>query len=165
MTPTDLVLTPMGLRFRGRRFACSIGRGGLSWDKREGDGATPCGVHEIVGGYYRADRIAQPAPWLVPIGPGDLWSDDPASSTYNSHVRTPYSGSHERMHRADRLYDLVLVTDWNWPKPEPGKGSAIFLHRWRKPGHPTEGCIAFDPLDLLWITRRINPGARLIVSP
>jgi L,D-peptidoglycan transpeptidase YkuD (ErfK/YbiS/YcfS/YnhG family) len=153
----------MGVRFRGRVFPCSIGRGGLSRDKREGDGATPRGVHHIVGGYYRADRIAQPAPWLMPIGPGDLWSDDAHSQTYNSHVRAPYDGSHERLARADRLYDLVLVTDWNWPEATPGRGSAIFLHRWRKPGHPTEGCIAFAPTDLLWIARRIGPGTRLIV--
>ncbi|MGI3184704.1 L,D-transpeptidase family protein [Nioella aestuarii] len=164
MTPADLVLTPMGLCFHGRRFACSIGRGGLSGDKREGDGATPRGTHTIVGGYYRADRIARPAPWLDPIGPGDLWSDDPNSPTYNSHVRAPYSGSHEKLFRADRLYDLVLVTDWNWPRPEPGRGSAIFLHRWRKPGHPTEGCIALAPHHLLWLTRRLQPGCRVIVA-
>lgn len=165
MTPADLVLTPTGLRFLGRRFPCAIGRGGLSGDKREGDGATPRGVHEIVGGYYRADRMARPARWLVPIGPRDLWSDDPGSAAYNSHVRAPYRGSHERLHRGDRLYDLVLVTDWNWPRSEPGRGSAIFLHRWRKPGHPTEGCVALAPAHLLWITRRIAPGTRLVVRP
>ncbi len=39
----DLVVTPMGLLFAGRRFACSIGRGGIipAKAKREGDGATP----------------------------------------------------------------------------------------------------------------------------
>lgn len=165
MTPADLVLTPMGLRFRGHHFACSIGRGGVSHTKREGDGATPCGVHRIVGGYYRADRLARPAAWLSPIGPRDLWSDDPTSAAYNCHVRAPYAGSHEQLRRADRLYDLILVTDWNWPRAIPGKGSAIFLHRWRKPGHPTEGCIAFEASDLLWITQRIQPGCRLIVQP
>jgi hypothetical protein len=39
----DMVLTPMGLRFAGRTFPCSIGRGGIHSDKREGDGATPRG--------------------------------------------------------------------------------------------------------------------------
>ena len=34
----------MGLRIAGRRLPCSIGRGGITTDKREGDGATPAGV-------------------------------------------------------------------------------------------------------------------------
>ena len=40
MTPRDLVLTPRGIRFMGRYFPCSVGRGGVMRDKREGDGAT-----------------------------------------------------------------------------------------------------------------------------
>ena len=76
--PTDLVVTPAGLRFLGRRFPCSLGRGGITGDKREGDGATPAGTHRIVGMLYRPDRIAKPADWAVPIRPRDIWSDDPA---------------------------------------------------------------------------------------
>ena len=78
MTHSDLVVTPTGLRFRGRRFPCTVGRGGMTGDKREGDGATPVGTHRIVGCLYRPDRIARPCDWAVPIGPSDLWSDDPA---------------------------------------------------------------------------------------
>jgi L,D-peptidoglycan transpeptidase YkuD (ErfK/YbiS/YcfS/YnhG family) len=165
VSPSDLVLTPTGLRFMGRRFPCSIGRGGVvpGRAKREGDGGTPTGHHRIVGMLYRPDRMAPPAPWAVPIGPSDLWSDDPSDGLYNQMVRAPYAPSHERLRRADPLYDLVLVTDWNWPQAEPGRGSAIFLHRWRRPGYPTAGCVAFAAADLLWIARRLRPGARLIV--
>lgn len=163
MSPADLVLTPRGVRFLGRTFPCVIGRGGLSGNKREGDGATPCGIHRIVGLLYRPDRIAPSAPWALPIRPGDLWSDDPADPGYNHLVRAPYGPSHERLRRADRLYDLILLTDWNWPDAVPGRGSAIFLHRWRKPGHPTEGCVALAPQHLLWIAARLRPGSRLIV--
>ena len=158
-----MVLTPMGLRFQGRVIPCSIGKGGIKAEKREGDGATPCGIHRIVGCLYRPDRMSKPVDWADPIGPGDLWSDDAGCPDYNSHVRVPYSGSHERLHRADPLYDLVLLTNWNWPRAEPGLGSAIFLHRWRKPGHPTEGCIAMAPGALLWLTNRLSPGSRLII--
>ena len=161
--PHDLVLSPRGLRFRGRVFPVSIGKGGLSGEKREGDGATPRGVHRIVGMLYRADRMAQPAPAALPIGPGDLWSDDGADPSYNQFVRAPHPYGHERLRRADRLYDLVLLTDWNWPVAQPGKGSAIFVHRWRKRGHPTEGCLALKPPDLLWIARRIVPGTGLYI--
>jgi len=163
MNAADLVLTPTHLRFAGRRFPCSIGRGGLTWEKREGDGATPRGTHRIVGMLYRPDRMAPPADWAAPIGPADLWSDDPAARDYNLMVRAPYPHSHERLRRADPLYDLVLITDWNWPDAVPGRGSAIFLHQWRKPHHPTEGCIAFRRDHLRWIAERLRPGARLIV--
>ncbi len=164
MRPTDLVLTRKGLRFMGRVFPCSIGKGGIRADKREGDGATPVGVHRIVGMVYRPDRMAPPADWAVPIRLGDLWSDDPEDADYNMMVRAPYMPSHERLSRADPLYDLVLLTDWNWPYAVKGRGSAIFLHRWRRPGFPTEGCVAFDPGHLRWIASQLTVNARLIVG-
>ena len=97
MRPTDLVLTPTHLRFMGRRFPCTIGRGGISTRKREGDGATPAGEHRLVGMLYRPDRVARPADWALPIRPGDLWSDDPADPEYNKLVRTPHPHSHEAL--------------------------------------------------------------------
>ncbi len=159
----DLVVTPTGCRFMGRRFACTIGRSGVTRAKREGDGATPLGVHRIVGLLYRPDRLARPADWAVPIRPRDLWCDDPRHEDYNLMVRAPFAASAERLARADPLYDIVLITDWNWPRAERGAGSAIFLHAWRKPGHPTAGCVAFAPQDLRWIVPRIRYATRLIV--
>jgi len=163
ITPRDLVLTPTGVRFYGRNFACSIGRGGIQRRKREGDGATPVGEHRIVGMLYRPDRMARPTDWALPIHPGDLWSDDVRDPDYNLMVRAPHPFGHERLRRADPLYDLVVITDWNWPYAEKGAGSAIFIHQWRKPHHPTEGCVAFSRSDLQWIARHITYGTRLIV--
>jgi L,D-peptidoglycan transpeptidase YkuD (ErfK/YbiS/YcfS/YnhG family) len=99
----------------------------------------------------------------VPIRPGDLWSDDPRDPRYNSKVRAPHRFSHERLRRADQLYDLVVVVDWNLAPAVPGRGSAIFLHRWRRPGAPTAGCIALRPLDLRWVAARLSPRSRLMV--
>lgn len=159
----DLVVDRMGVRFLGQRFPCVVGRGGLVGDKREGDGGTPLGVHLIVGMLYRPDRITRPAPWAVPIQPGDLWCDDPSHKDYNLMVHAPFTASHEKLRRADPLYDLVLLTDWNWPFAERNRGSAIFLHRWRRPGYPTEGCVALRPDHLLWIANRIGNQTRLII--
>ncbi|MEO9782317.1 MAG: L,D-transpeptidase family protein [Sedimentitalea sp.] len=164
MSVNDMVLTPTGLRLCGRRFPCSIGKGGITTRKREGDGATPVGVHRIVGLLYRADRMARPTGWACPIGPVDLWSDDQRDPEYNLHVRAPHEFSHEALRRADPLYDLVLLTDWNWPHAVPGHGSAIFLHQWRRSGYPTEGCLAFRRDHLRWIAQHAIPGTRLIVS-
>jgi L,D-peptidoglycan transpeptidase YkuD (ErfK/YbiS/YcfS/YnhG family) len=163
VTPDDLVLTPRGLRFRGRLIPCTIGKGGLSNRKREGDGATPKGIHRIVGMLYRPDRMARPTDWALPIRPGDLWSDDVADPDYNMMVRAPHPFGHERLTRADPLYDLVILTDWNWPYAVKGRGSAIFIHRYRKPGHPTEGCIAMRADHLLWVAKRIKHKSRVIV--
>lgn len=158
-----MILTPRGLRVGARLLPCTIGRGGLTGDKAEGDGATPRGRHAITGLLYRPDRMAPPAAWARPIRLGDLWSDDPLAPDYNAPVRAPYPHSHERMRRADGLYDLVLLTDWNWQGAVPGAGSAIFLHAWRGPGRTTEGCIALAPGDLLSVVRHCPPGSRLIV--
>ncbi len=164
MKSTDLVVNRWGARFMGRRFPCAIGRGGMVADKREGDGGSPLGTHRIVGMLYRPDRLLPPADWAVPIGPNDLWSDDVRDPDYNLMVRAPHPYSHEKLSRPDPLYDLILITDWNWPYAVPGRGSAIFIHTWRKPRHPTAGCIGFARTDLLWIAARLRHQSRLIIN-
>lgn len=165
MTPRDIVVTAQGARFLNRRFPCTLGRTGVTTDKREGDGATPAGVHRIVGLLFRPDRVAKAAlpDWAVPFGPNDLWSDDPIDPDYNTMVRGPHAYGHERLTRPDPMYDVILITDWNWPWATPGRGSAIFMHTWRRPGHPTAGCIAFARDDLIWIARRLQHRSRLII--
>ena len=164
-TRLDLVVSSNKLLFMGRRFPCVLGRGGVVAKKCEGDGGTPVGTHRIVGLLYRPDRQAPPADWAVPIRPGDLWCDDPGHVDYNLMVRAPFEAGHEVLRRPDPLYDLVIVTDWNWPIAVKGHGSAIFLHRWRRPGFPTEGCVALRPDHLSWIAKRIRYETRLIVQP
>ncbi|MGB0659596.1 MAG: L,D-transpeptidase family protein [Mangrovicoccus sp.] len=164
MTPNDILVTRFGARFQNHRLPCAIGRGGITQDKREGDGASPSGIHRIIGLLYRPDRLARPTDWAVPIHPGDLWSDASGDPQYNNMVRAPYGPSHEKLRRADPLYDAVLLTDWNWPNAAPGRGSAIFLHIWRKPRHPTEGCIAFAKEDFLWLLPRIRYETRVIIQ-
>ena len=163
MTPYDIVVTRWGARFLNRRFPCSIGRGGITKTKREGDGGSPAGIHRIVGMLYRPDRLTAPADWALPFGPCDLWSDDPKDDAYNTMVRAPHAFGHERLSRADPQYDLILITDWNWPYAAAGKGSAIFIHSWRNPRHPTAGCIGFARSDLLWVVPRIRHQTRLII--
>ena len=95
--------------------------------------------------------------------PTGLRSDASGQPEYNHLVRAPYPHSHEDMRRADPMYDVVLLTDWNWPDAQAGRGSAIFLHQWRGWGRPTAGCIAFARRDLLRIAALAAPGTRLVV--
>ena len=124
-------------------------------------------MHRITGVLWRPDRTPRPR-WprrsARPIRPSDLWCDDPDDPAYNRPVRAPCSASTERLRRADPLYDLVLVLDWN-ARGAPGRGSAIFVHRWRRPGAPTEGCIALPSAALRRLTDRIGPGTRLRIAP
>ena len=69
----------------------------------------------------------------------------------------------EVLPRADPLYDIVLLTDWNWPLAETGRGSAIFLHQWRRPGYSTEGCLAFARPDIRWLAERAAPGTPILI--
>jgi L,D-peptidoglycan transpeptidase YkuD (ErfK/YbiS/YcfS/YnhG family) len=168
---SDLVVGPWGARFRGRRFPCAIGRGGIGVKRAEGDGVTPRGRHRIEAVLVRKDRAkrvgiasdSRRTP-VATIGPSDGWSDDPADPAYNRPVRRPHPWRHEALRRADRQYDLVAVLDWNRHPPVAGRGSAIFLHVWRRPRHPTAGCIAFRGADLAWILARWGRRSRVVVG-
>ena len=153
-------------QFSGRRFSCVVGRGGIRPVKREGDGATPAGDFGLLGILCRRDRVKwRQLPGARPIRRFDVWSDDPGDPRYNQFVASghPYPWSHERLWRSDRMYDVVIPVAYNWPDPEPGAGSAIFVHIWRGPRQPTEGCVAFSRKDLMWIAARISRRTRLVV--
>lgn len=124
-----------------------MGRSGMGALKREGDGATPIGDLMLISGYFRRDRLPRPTT-VVPLAPirNDAgWCDAPEHPAYNRPIRLPFAASHEDMCRADHLYDMVMVLDWNIRSRRRGRGSAIFLHL-AKPGfQPTEGCVALTP--------------------
>ena len=45
------------LIYNGNKYKCSIGNGGFSRKKKEGDGCTPVGVFKITDIFYRGDKI------------------------------------------------------------------------------------------------------------
>lgn len=163
----DLVVGPWGARFLGRRFPCSIGRGGVvrADEKTEGDMGTPEGSWSLLWLYWRADRLAFPTTPVpgVPLGPRQGWSEAPQDPQYNRPIRHPHPYPADRMARGDGLYDICAVTDHNRQPVVPGRGSAIFVHLWRKPRHPTAGCVAFRRPDLEWILARWSVRSRLII--
>ena len=162
----DLIVGPWGGRFLGRRFPCSIGRNGMVALKREGDLGTPVGSYRLLWLYWRPDRLQRPACAMptCPLGPRQGWAETPEDPAYNRPIRHPHPWPADRMRRGDPLYDVCVVTDQNW-EAVPGAGSAIFMHAWRKPRHPTAGCIAFRRKDLLWILKRWTDRSRLRILP
>ena len=163
----DLVVTHWGARFMGYNLPVSIGRSGIAKKTGEGDGITPIGKYSIKSIGFRNDRIFCKSANIKMscIKINDLWSDDPKDKNYNHKVYSNnYSFSHEKLRRPDGLYDAYGVLDYNWPNAEPGKGSAIFIHAWRRPRYPTEGCIAFGISDLIWIFENWKNYSRIIIK-
>jgi L,D-peptidoglycan transpeptidase YkuD (ErfK/YbiS/YcfS/YnhG family) len=138
------------LWWRGRRYPCALGKGGVlpAGRKCEADGASPAGLYPLLTLYYRPDRMgrdrAAPETGLptLAIGRNLGWCDTPACRDYNSAVDLPHSDSAESLWRADGLYDLLVVMGHNQNPAIPGRGSAIFLHVARDDYLPTRGCVA-----------------------
>jgi L,D-peptidoglycan transpeptidase YkuD (ErfK/YbiS/YcfS/YnhG family) len=162
----DLAVSPDGWLSHGaRRWRCALGRAGIRPDKHEGDGATPVGRFALRSVLYRPDRIARPVTSLAvrPIVEGDGWCDAPGHPDYNRPVRLPHPASCETMWRDDGLYDLVVVLGHNDDPPEPGRGSAIFLHVARPDYAPTEGCVALALADLVELLTTIDRDDAMVV--
>lgn len=153
------------LRLGPITIPCALGRSGVTRMKREGDGATPAGTFKLLSVAFRADRVNRPRT-ILPVqalDQTDGWCDDPVHPRYNRPVDLPFSASHERMWRNDRLYDIVVILDHNMHPPVKGRGSAIFFHIAHDNYRPTEGCIAVAPQHMRLILERAARGQKLTV--
>jgi L,D-peptidoglycan transpeptidase YkuD (ErfK/YbiS/YcfS/YnhG family) len=163
---SDLVVTLEGwARLDGRRLRCALGRGGVSADKREGDGATPLGAWACRSLFYRPDRLQAPPTGLAatPLTPTDGWCDQPGDPAYNRPVSLPYAARCERLWRQDPVYDLIVPLGYNDDPVVSGRGSAIFLHLARPGYAPTEGCVALALDDLMAFLARADAGSRVVI--
>ncbi len=153
------------LQFEGRDHICALGRSGVRAAKREGDGATPAGTFALRRVFYRADRLAEPASGLpvTALTADDGWCDDPAHRDYNRLIKLPFAASHEELWRDDNLYDVIVVVGHNDDPPQPGLGSAIFIHCATADFAPTEGCVALDRQALIALLPRFTPDTVLRV--
>lgn len=151
------------LTLDGQIFQCQIGRSGVTHVKREGDGASPAARMPLLELRYRVDRVSRPPGWFGAraraIMGDDGWCDDVGvPACYNRPVKLPFAGGHEEMARADRLYDIVGILDWNVTRRSTNRGSAIFLHQSRDDRGPTAGCIALAPHNLRLLLTKLRPG-------
>ena len=154
------------LRLGPLAIPCALGRSGVTAFKHEGDGATPVGSHAILHGYVNRSRwpmAPRAALGLRSVRAEDGWCDAVGDANYNRPVALPYPASAETMVRADRLYDAVVVLDYNVRQRVQGRGSAIFFHV-AKPGYPpTEGCIAVSPTDMRQLLPHLRRGRAMQV--
>jgi len=158
----DLLIRKWGAQIKGHTFPCSVGRAGIGKKRYEGDGVTPEGTWNLISVMYRKNRLNLNSNQNIKIR--DTWSDDPNDPKYNKLSKVSNQFSYERLWRSDPIYDLIGIIDYNLPKPNPGRGSAIFFHVWRKPRHPTEGCIAFSLSNLKLILRLLEKKSKIIIK-
>lgn len=139
-------------------FKCSIGKNGLKKNKIEGDKSTPKGLFSLGKVYYRPDRIDKPNTKLKikkitrKIG----WCDDSKNKKYNKEILLNKKNKGEKLFRSDRIYDLILVINYNTKRTIKNKGSAIFIHVASKNYKKTEGCIALKKIHLLKVIKKLK---------
>jgi L,D-peptidoglycan transpeptidase YkuD (ErfK/YbiS/YcfS/YnhG family) len=163
----DLVVGANGVLICGQqRYPCVLGRSGVRLDKHEGDGASPAGRFPLRRVLYRPDRVPPPITGLpfAPLSPQDGWCDAPDHPDYNRPVHLPHPVSCETLWREDHVYDVIVVLGHNDNPPQPGQGSAIFMHIARPQGEPTEGCVALSLADLLEILAVTGPNDSLSID-
>ena len=158
---TNLILTSKGLICPNRVIPVSIGKGGISKRVREHEKITPSGEHQIIGMLYRPDRIRKPRDWAMPILPNSFWSNDVRDPDYNLMVLYSNKYSRKKLRISMPSYDLILLTDWNWPQAIKGRGSAFFIHQWSAQKAPTDGSIAMSREALIWLAAKVDYGTKI----
>jgi L,D-peptidoglycan transpeptidase YkuD (ErfK/YbiS/YcfS/YnhG family) len=149
----------------GMRFPAACGRSGRAAIKREGDGLTPLGSYALEALLYRADRLLRPRAGLSAMALRENWAwcETPGDRNYNRLVALPPAAGHDRLKRADHLYDVIVVTGHNRRPRIQNRGSAIFFHLARDGFAPTAGCIAVSLKAMREILARCGPSTRLVV--
>jgi L,D-peptidoglycan transpeptidase YkuD (ErfK/YbiS/YcfS/YnhG family) len=143
-------------------YAGHVGIRGVSSAKREGDLRTPAGVFPLRGGFGRYASPGLATGWFR-VDSSDVWVDDPSSSLYNTHQRTPAHGRWDSAEPLDNapVYNYAQVIGYNESRT-PGRGSAIFLHV--DHGSGTAGCVSVPTSNLLSILRWERAGAVIAIS-
>ena len=161
----NIIIKNHSLIYKGYKLNCSIGKSGLSNNKKEGDLKTPKGLFKIGFLYYRKDRIkslkCKIRKKIIKRNMG--WCHDSNSKKYNKEILFPFNFGAEKLYRKDNIYDILINIKYNQTPVVKGKGSAIFLHVARKNYRKTKGCIALSKKDLLKILPFINRKTKISI--
>ena len=148
------------------KFRCSIGKKGLTKNKKEGDKKTPKGTFEIENLYFRNDRKQKPSTLLncIKIKKNMGWCNDTSfPKKYNKLFKIQKNIAHEKLKRKDYRYDFLIPIKYNFKIPITGRGSCIFIHL-TKNYKPTAGCIALKKNDFLIMLKLIKKNSKIKIS-
>lgn len=145
-------------------FTGSIGKKGFAPidKKREGDGKSPSGIFPLGIAFGDGPSVLTKIPYRQATD-DDSWVDDVNSEDYNKWVKgKPNAASWEKMKRDDDLYKYGVVIEYNMHPIVKGKGSAIFLHVWKR-GGSTLGCVAMSEEMVLKILGWLDPAKKPLI--
>jgi L,D-peptidoglycan transpeptidase YkuD (ErfK/YbiS/YcfS/YnhG family) len=150
------------LKYKKFKFRCALGKAGIKNKIKEGDNITPKGTYKAIKLFYRADKVPKIKTTLkkFKIKKNIGWCDDSSSQFYNKQIKLPSIFSHEKLHRKDDIYDLVIVLNYNFKPVVKKRGSAIFIHITNK-YKPTQGCIALIKEDLIKLLSLIKKNTKI----
>ena len=150
------------LIYKQKIYRCSLGINGLNESKIEGDKSTPIGIFSLGNLYVRTDRIKDLKTHFkyLSISKKMAWSDEPNNKDYNKLININYNHK-EIFHRTDRIYDLILVVNYNIEPIIPHKGSAIFIHISKNNYSSTQGCIGLNQDDFTEILLTLKPADKI----
>jgi L,D-peptidoglycan transpeptidase YkuD (ErfK/YbiS/YcfS/YnhG family) len=149
------------LKYKNFKFRCALGKNGIKKKIKEGDNITPKGKFKFTKIYYRQDKIKKIKCLIkkIRIKKNMGWCDDPKSNFYNQQIKLPSKFGHEKLYRNDRIYDLLVVLNYNTKPIIKNKGSAIFLHIAKKNYEKTKGCVALKKKHLIQLLAVIRKNA------
>ena len=161
-----IYITNNTLSFDGYKVKCAVGKRGIGVKKKEGDLITPKGKFNILGIYYRKDRISRLKSKIkkIIINKRMGWCDDSASKYYNKLITFPFKYSAEKLYKKNNTYDIILVLNYNINPTIKYKGSAIFIHISKNNYQKTKGCIAIKKDVMKKIVNRINNKTKVEIN-
>ena len=154
------------LYFNKYKIKCAIGKRGITSKKIEGDEKTPRGTFIFKSIFYRKDRISNIKSSLKKyiIKKNMGWCDDSSSRHYNKLIKFPFNLSAEKLWLKSKVYDVIIIINYNLNPTIKNKGSAIFMHIARRNHQPTKGCIAITKKDIILLISKINNKTKITIS-
>lgn len=136
-------------------LAARVGANGIG-PASEGSSYTPRGTFPLNVAFGRRANPATAMPYFQ-TDPADWWDENPASPTYNMHVRRSSSpgGASENLYDTGTAYNYAVNIGYNLART-PGAGSAFFLHV--NTGESTAGCVSIDETTLAAVLRWLTPA-------
>jgi L,D-peptidoglycan transpeptidase YkuD (ErfK/YbiS/YcfS/YnhG family) len=150
------------------KIRCTVGRNGIisADEKREGDSSTPDGIYQIIGIFYRQNRIQIPQTniFTKSINENDAWCTDPDSELYNQPIKLPFENSCEKLYKKDNSYDIIVILNYNTKLCIKNKGSAIFLTSTTGTLKKTLGSISIKKSILLKIIPMLTNETNIVIK-
>lgn len=147
-------------------FDGRVGRGGLSKNRKNGDGTTPIGSFPLVYAFGNAkDCAALKIPMTFrAITPHSYWGGDDWGNFSNRWYEGNEPLGKDFEHLADyqdKQYKYAMVIGFNYDHFIPGIGNAIFFHCAGETN--TAGCVAVEEEDMAEFMEHVRDGAYIMI--